>query len=179
MRCWRAAEPTSRSACPATPGLLALVLVLLLASGCGEHPQPLRVLGLERGNAPVPELLLRIVLPEVVRAGLERGVPLSFRLDIDGPDGRQTLRRNLRYLPLTRQYQVRGPADGYSRSYDSRAGALAALERWPVPAGLPTTGRLRLRLDHTRLPAPLVLPALFDRDWRLDSGSLPWPPGQG
>lgn len=169
MRCWPRPERAAA---------LALLAGLALA-GCGRgEPAAITVLALEGGAPDVPQLLLRISLPDAVRDGLERGVALSFRLDIEAAGGRHQAWRELRYLPLTRQYQVRGPTDGYRRGYDSRAGALAALERWPLPAGVESPTRLRLRLDTTRLPAPLVLPALFDPDWRLDSGATPWPSAQ-
>jgi hypothetical protein len=171
MACWPRPERAG------VPVRLALLAALVL-SGCSRGEPAITVVALDAATAELPQLLLRISLPDAVRDGLERGVALSFRLDVDDAAGRHQAWRELRYLPLTRQYQVRGPTDGYRRSYDSRAGALAALERWPLPAGVDAPTQLRLRLDNTRLPAPLVLPALFDPDWRLDSGTTPWPPGQ-
>lgn len=156
---------------PCWPRLDRLALVLaLLTAGCARAPG-LSVVAVDTRLLDAPELVLKVNLPARVRAGLERGVPLSFRLDVRQDNQHETRIRELRYLPLSQQYQLREAAIGYSRGYDSRAAALAALERWPLPH-LVGQGPLqvRVRLDHTRLPAPLVLPALFDRDWRLDSG---------
>ncbi len=83
-----------------------------------------------------------------------------------------TERRELRYSPLSGRYQIRVPAGSYSRSYDSRAAALSALERWPVTLSAGADRfQARVRLETARLPAPLVLPAMFDSRWRLDSGT--------
>lgn len=156
-----------------------ILLLAVALAGCAADERRLSVVAVEADGIDGPELQLRLSLPASLRQALERGVPLSFRLDVER-DGASIRRwRELRYLPLSRQYQVREPASGYSRGYDSRAGALAALERWPLP-GLVAGDRnrpviVRVRLDNTRLPAPLVLPALFDRDWRLDSGRVRWP----
>lgn len=174
MPCWSSAddrgiESRTRVRLAALPGLL---LMALLLGGCARGDNPVRVLGLlPDGQAP-EAVLLHVQLPERLREGLQRGVVLHWRLELETTQGRRSLHRELRYSPLSRQYQVREPASGYSRSYPSQAAALAALERWPVPTGLQLRAA-RLRLDTARLPAPLVLPALFDRDWRLDSGREP------
>ena len=149
-------------------------LVAIFLIGC-ENDQRLMIVGIDRHAFRAPELLMQLSLPQSLRRGLQRGVPLSFRLDLQ-QDGRTTVRwRELRYLPLSRQYQLREPAVNFSRSYDSRAAALAALERWALPMTA-ANGEItaRVRLDSTRLPAPLVLPAVFDHDWRLDSGTTRW-----
>lgn len=154
----------------------AILLLASLMIGCGSPDPRLTIVGLEHRPFRPPELVLRLDLPRPLRRGLLRGVPLSFRLDLQ-LDGRNVVHwRELRYLPLSRQYQLREPATQYSRSYDSRAAALAALERWTLPS-VASKGEItaRVRLDSTRLPAPLVLPAVFDSDWRLDSGTTRWP----
>ncbi len=148
-------------------------------AGChgGDGDGRIAITGVQVPPFESPELVLQLTLPPALVDGLQSGVALSFRMDLDlGGDTQPTQWRELRYLSLTRQYQLRGPASGYSRGYGSRAAALAALERWPLPvaaAGSEITARVRL--DTARLPAPLVLPALFDRDWQLDSGTTRWP----
>lgn len=156
-------------------------MLTLMLAGCVDPPSRLRITDLRGGADDRLEMSLRLELPASVTRGLARGVPLSFRCDIDGADGeRSSHRRELRFLPLSRQYQLREPATGYSRSYASRSAALAALEYWPLPVA--TTGdgpvRARVYLDRGRLPSPLALSALFDRDWHLDSGVVTWPAGQ-
>ncbi|MBX3726120.1 MAG: DUF4390 domain-containing protein [Xanthomonadales bacterium] len=173
MPCSNAAEPAAGRLRPT----LAVVLVACLAlPGCGAgEAGGIEQAALERGDGRA-ELLLSIRLAPALREGLERGVPLTFRVETLAAGERRESRRELRYLPLTRQYQLREPLLDYSRSFDSAAAALAALERWPLPAPTgPGALGVRVRLDRTRLPAPLVLPAVFDRRWRLDSGHRTWP----
>lgn len=154
----------------------ALLVVAACLTGCGGADDRLAIVGIEHLPFRAPELVMRIGLPRALRRGLQRGVALSFRLDLEQGGRTVTRWRELRYLPLSRQYQLREPAADYSRSYDSRASALAALERWPLhELGALGDVTARVRLDSTRLPAPLVLPAVFDRDWRLDSGTTRWP----
>jgi hypothetical protein len=168
MRCWSSADGFR--------ALVSTALALVLA-GCGAGEGTLAITGVRTPPFELPELDLQLDLPVAVRDGLERGVALSFRLDLQLGDARQpTQWRELRYLPLIRQYQLREPGSDYSRGYSSRAAALAALERWPLPAQAADSDlTARVRLDSTRLPAPLVLPAVFDSDWRLDSGTTRWP----
>lgn len=155
---------------------LAGLLGLAACNRAGSNEDGIVITGVQTPPFESPELALRLTLPEALIDGLQRGVALSFRLDLDIDGAAQPPQwRELRYLPLTRQYQLSGPASGYSRGYGSRAAALAALERWPLPVSVANDVVARVRLDSTRLPAPLVLPALFDGDWRLDSGTTRWP----
>jgi hypothetical protein len=153
----------------------AAMLLALVLAGCSGSDGRLRLLGIERPLFEAPELVLSLELPAQVREGLSRGVALVFRLELHHRRGRHVSWRELRFLPLTRQYQVREAGTGYSRGYGTRAAALAALERWRLPGDVEGDVTARVRLDRTRLPAPLVLAALFDADWRLDSGTTTWP----
>lgn len=170
MPCSNASEARRRA-----PRAALLAGCLALAGCAAGDPGTIVQSGLERG-AGGGELVLSVRLAPALREGLERGVPLNFLVEARAGGGHRESRRELRYLPLTRQYQLREPGLDYSRSFTSAAAALAALERWPLP-GLPAGGavEVRVRLDRTRLPAPLVLPAVFDRRWRLDSGTRTWP----
>lgn len=146
-----------------------VTLALFALTACaGGTPNALRIERLEADGW----LRITITLSAHLSRSLEAGVPLAFRLDYRDGDLAVTERRELRYSPLSGRYQIRVPASSYSRSYDSRAAALSALERWPVTLD---AGRDRFQarvwLDTSRLPAPLVLPALFDSRWRLDSGT--------
>jgi hypothetical protein len=153
-----------------------LLPISWLAACAPGNTGSLSIVGIETGPFRAPELVMHLVLPDVLREGLERGVPLNFRLDLESDGKRSTHWRELRYLPLLRQYQVREPAREYDRSFSSHAAALSALERWPLPGSQDALAlSARVRLDTTRLPAPLVLPAVFDRDWLLDTGVKQWP----
>lgn len=171
--------------------LAALLAAMALLAGCrtgdtgdtvaAADASHLAIIGVQHTPSGGPHLVLAIRLARPLRQALESGVPLTFRLDLDTASGRHSHWRELRFAPLSRRYQIHDPATGYRRSYDSRAAALTALERWPVASQAvagqdandneaPAPWQARVRLDTARLPAPLVLPALFDRDWQLDSG---------
>lgn len=184
MACWKSADRRGQ-------GLrCALLATLVLLAACSGDKRDgttaaasqLAITGLEQRGAGGHELVLAIRLGRPLRQALESGVPLTFRLDLDTAGGHHRQWRELRFAPLSRRYQIHDPATGYRRSYDSRAAALTALERWPLAAdgdvgtGAATPLRARVRLDTARLPAPLVLPALFSRNWHLDSGR--WHAGQ-
>jgi len=155
---------------------LLLVPCLLLLAACGGQGGSVRIVDLRPGAEGGAGLGLRLELPAQVLRGLARGVPLGLRCELETVGGdRLSLYRELRFLPLSRQYQLREPASGYSRTYASRSAALAALEYWPLPQAL-APRRLRVYLDRGRLPSPLALAAVFDRVWHLDSGEVTWPP---
>lgn len=90
----------------------------------------------------------------------------------------------LRYYPLSRQYQWRDLDRGETRSYSARALLIAALEdlRLPMP-GVSAPGAQRfvldIALDRNTLPGVLRLPALLRPAWRLSSGDYTWPAPAG
>ncbi len=89
----------------------------------------------------------------------------------------------LRYYPLSRQYQLRDLDRGQARSYTARALALAALDDLRLPlADWNAQGAQRFQvtiaLDRDRLPGALRLPALLRPAWRL-SGEYAWPAWAG
>ncbi len=78
-------------------------------------------------------------------------------------------RIELRYFPLTRQYQLRDLDGGRMQSFAVRAAALAALENldftldaWPAAA----RNRIAVEFDATALPGALRLPSLVQSGWR-------------
>jgi len=125
--------------------------------------------------------------------GLDHGIPLVFditlsaqapgRLGWEGNLAQQRWRRELRYFPLTRQYQLR-EADGAhgtpTRSYSVRALLIAALADLRLPLDPAVSAApaqryvLRIDLERDALPGALRLPALFDSDWRLSTGNYAW-----
>ena len=122
---------------------------------------------------------------------LDHGIPLTLELDLTrerrGVLGWQVQRRELhrlelRYFPLSRNYQLRDLDRATMRSFGVRAAALAALSRMELPlaeasmrAVVPERQRLRIRLDGTALPGALRLPALVDPAWRQDEVERTWP----
>jgi hypothetical protein len=90
----------------------------------------------------------------------------------------------LRFLPLAQQYQIVDLDNGGVRNFPRRAQLLAALDRvrlalpaeWAtLQAGTPV--ELRVGLEVDALPAPLRLPALLSRQWRIDPPVHRWTAG--
>ena len=120
---------------------------------------------------------------------LDHGIALDFTVTLQAQSDatlgwRRTLRTQrrhlqLRYYPLTRQYQLRDLDRGQTRSYAARALALAALEnlRLPLPDWqVPDARRyqLRITLNRNALPGALRLPALLHPAWHISSGDYVW-----
>ena len=84
---------------------------------------------------------------------------------------------DLRYYPLSRQYQLHNLNTGEVRSFAARAELLNALEQIHLPIS-PTPGlqqyRLSAELDTNTLPGALRLPALFDSNWHTQAKDYTW-----
>jgi len=135
---------------------------------------------------------------ETLLDGLDHGIPLVFditlsaqapgRLGWETKLAQQHWRRELRYFPLTRQYQLRDPdaARGVqTRSYAVRASIIAAITdlRLPLDPAMSSAATqryvLRVDLERDALPGALRLPALIDADWHLSTGNYAWQAGSG
>jgi hypothetical protein len=128
------------------------------------------------GTTPTLQLALSIELGTRATEALQAGLLLAFDVDWRLADGRQLRRTlSLRYSPLLRSYQL-AIGNAAPQSFGLRNGLLSAMENahldWPdeAPCDGNCGGRVRARLDPAALPAPLRLPALFERDWDFDSG---------
>ncbi|HEX6833104.1 MAG TPA: DUF4390 domain-containing protein, partial [Rudaea sp.] len=126
----------------------------------------------------------------VVLDALDHGIALQFKIDLAAqgaarlfwhPDlAQRETRIELRYFPLSRQYQWRDLDRGDTRNYSGRASLIAALEdlHLPVPDGFRGADvrryRIRIELEREALPGALRLPALLDPKWRM-SGDYAWP----
>jgi len=121
--------------------------------------------------------------------GLDHGIALTLDMKVSArdasplgwvnPRAASEHRRELRYFPLTRQYQWRDTARGSLRSYALRSAALSALERLelPLPADFPADAPqldLRIRLDTDALPGALHVPALVQTAWRQRPVDFVW-----
>ncbi len=93
-------------------------------------------------------------------------------------------RYQIRYLPLTRVYQVAVQPSGRKQSFVTRAAAISALGetgRLPlVPQAVldPAENyvlRLKVSLDIEALPLPLRPVAYLKPSWKLSSGWTEWP----
>ncbi len=122
---------------------------------------------------------------------LDHGIPLTLQLELTrerrGLLGwtevqRETHRLELRYFPLSRNYQLRDLDRATVRSFGVRAAAIAAFSRMELPlaaASIRAAGserqRLRIALDSAALPGALRLPALVDPAWRQAVVERTWP----
>lgn len=141
-----------------------------LSAGCTWRPSAAMLDALDHGIALT--LRLRLVAEAPARLGWHADIHASER------------RVELRYFPLTRQYQWRDLDQGTLRSFDVRASALAAIERLELPLpGWSDVGaeryRLAVDLDTDALPGALRLPALVREGWRQSRAELTWPARAG
>lgn len=167
---------------------MPLVVAGLLVAACGGDGAPPRAAivraALVADPAPVLDAQLDLVFSRTMLDALEQGVPLELELELTGRAGEASLseRRTLklRYLPLARRWQLRD-ANGVERHYARRTQLIAALDRVrvvlpPEWLALRDDGAFTLRLSFAtdRLPGPLRLPALLERDWRFPTATYAW-----
>jgi len=133
-------------------------------------------------------------LGEAVVEALQSGVTLTLLLEIEVERERTLLwdaeltrlsqRYELRYHALTRRYLVKNLSTGVQQAFPAQEAALSALgEVKDVPLldehlltpGANYNARLRARLDHSSLPAPLRLTALLSPAWQTSSEWYTWP----
>lgn len=127
----------------------------------------------------------------IMLEALDHGVVLGLRLRVSrqrpglvGWRDAASVERHveLRYFPLTRQYQLRDQEQGSVRAFGVRAAALAALGRYELPlasnAIVARDGerqRLVVEFDASTLPGALRLPAFVQRLWQHPRAERTWP----
>ena len=168
--------------------IINILCCIVLAACAGQAP-PLIVRAASVDNG-VLNARLQWHPDASVLATLDHGIALDFIVTLRAQGAAvlgwhstlATERRHLelRYYPLSRQYQWRDLDRGETRSYAARALLIAALEdlRLPVPdLRTPRVQRfvLDIALDRNALPGALRLPALLRPAWRLSSGDYAWP----
>jgi hypothetical protein len=127
-------------------------------------------------------------LSEQAREALEHGITLTISLEMELRSDnnmivvqRDTRLYRLRYLPLNESYQLLDDGVGEQQTFSRLRHLLAALAELNVrvPTGpLPPGGyelRTRVRLDESRLPAPMRLPTWYSAQWQHDSEWSVWP----
>lgn len=174
-------------------GYAGALSVALLLIGC---QQPRGTFGFEVGAVQLhpgrqairvnydPQLQLSREASEA----LAHGVPLTITLDLELRDaGNLTLLAaqeehfTVRYLPLSRHYQLSGPEADEVHTFPRLRHALAEIGDTPLEfrTGALAPGtyefRIRIRLNNGRMPAPMRLPALLSAQWRHDSEWSTWP----
>jgi hypothetical protein len=163
---------------------LASLLLCLPLLGClGETPdraqltQARVVRGAEGLEIEVTQNLK--FSPTMLRA-LSRGIALRLVYAIDGCDGAGASNQiiQLRYFPLSREYELRLQGRAEGRRFARRSALLAALDRIHLPLGVlpePCSGGVFMALDLTSLPTPLRFPALLrPAEWRMVSPRIEW-----
>jgi hypothetical protein len=159
------------------------VLWPLLAGCLGSTPDRATITDVRLLDAPggrVLEVTQRLQLSRTMHDALASGIPLRLVYRIDACDGsRQGVRIDLRYVALTRSYEMRRSGETAVRRFDRRSAMLAALDRVRLPLAGPVdadcSGRLGVALDLTSLPTPLRFPALLDPgQWRLVAPTVTW-----
>ena len=132
----------------------------------------------------------RLQLSSEARNALVHGVPLTIEVEVILRDtsnqnrvGSNTAFYEIRYLPLSEFYQVSGlqDEDDEVRTFPRLRHALAELatlelsfDTGALPAGQYEL-LARSRLDKSRMPPPMRLPALFSDQWEHDSAWTSWP----
>ena len=182
-----------------TTRTLLIAAYLAAACGCTRQAPPgafaIRSAAVERGSVSAQ---LDWRPSALMLDALDHGIALDFEVVLEangaarfwpGPLARVAWHRELRYFPLTRQYQLRDPDqdaahDTESRNYPARALLIAAMSDlrlglpadWPagVNPGAVQSYTLRIDLQRDNLPGALRLPALIDADWRLSTGNYTW-----
>jgi hypothetical protein len=183
----------------ARPVTVAILVAGLLSACAEKSPSPFAV-----RSASIDHDTLSAQLDwhpsALMLDALDHGIALDFEVKVEaqGPSqlgwradlGNAHWRRELRYFPLTRQYQMRDPEqdaahDEDTRNYPARALLVAAISdlrlnlpaNWLAATKVSTVDRYTLRIDLQRdnLPGALRLPALIDADWRLSTGKYVWP----
>ncbi len=174
--------------------ILLLACLALAAGACARVPQGVFAVTSAAFEHGTLNAQLDWRPSAVLLEALDHGIPLDFeiRLDALAPAwwggqhrvDRTRWHRELRYFPLTRQYQLRDPDPASrveARHFSSRALLVAAIcdlhldlaGTWPRAAAQRYS--LRVDLQRERLPGALRLPALLDADWGLSTGNYAWP----
>lgn len=168
--------------------VLAALAPLMLAGCLGSTPERATITAVERIDGATGaelELTQQLKLSRTMLNALASGIALRLVYQIDacaaGPQGSVI---ELRYVALTRSYEMRRNEEPEVRRFARRAALLAALDRVRLPlAGEPgpdCRGSVQVALDLTTLPTPLRFPAfLKPGEWRLVSPSAAWPAARG
>jgi hypothetical protein len=166
------------------------IFFCLVLAACARTPPPALVVRSAAVTGGVLNAHLQWLPDASVLAALDNGIALDFTATLRAQGapvlgwhptlGAWQRHLELRYYPLSRQYQWRDLDRGETRSYAARALLIAALEdlRLPMP-DFSAAGAQRfvldIALDRNALPGALRLPALLRPAWQLSSGAYAWP----
>jgi hypothetical protein len=172
----------------------AALLAALALAACARQGAPELVLSGARVEARGTGAVLLVECDwrpsAAMLEALDHGVVLGLRLTLSrqhrglvGWRDAASVERHLelRWFPLTRQYQLRDLEQGSVRSFGVRASALAALGHYELPlssrevmAAAAERQRLVVDFDAGTLPGALRLPALVQGQWRQQAAERTW-----
>jgi len=170
-----------------------LSITVFFLAGCGQ--QDTVDYGFSINNVSVSRayrsldvhLQQNLQLSQQAREALDHGVTLTISLEMElrNDNNMIVVRRDARhfqlsYLPLSERYQLlKNP--GELQTFLRLRHLLATIDNFnvqlstgPLPPGNYEL-RTRIRLDESRLPAPMQLPAWFSSQWQHDSEWSVWP----
>ncbi|QKE41299.1 MAG: DUF4390 domain-containing protein [Ferrovum myxofaciens] len=166
------------------------LLWVFLAHAEGIDIQNAEVQWIDSANVSLTTNFM-INLTSALKEAVERGIPLTFSLDLSLIQprwywfNRQVLtwhqERRLSYNPLTRGYRY--SIGGLYLNFSSLDEALQALEtvkavpvhsQMPLGKGEQYQAQLHIELDTSHLPKPFQLDALYSGDWTLTSPNREW-----
>ena len=170
-----------------------LSIVMFCLAGCGQ--EDIADYGFSIKNVSVSNayqslnvrLQQTLELSEQATEAMLHGVTLvvSLQLELRNDNKmivaqREVRRYQLHYLPLSERYQLTEEESGESQTFSRLRHLLAAiadlninLSTGPLPSGSYEL-RTRIRLDESRLPAPMQLPVWFSAQWQHDSEWSVW-----
>jgi hypothetical protein len=166
------------------------IFFCVILTACASVPQPALAVRSASVGGGVLNARLQWQPDASVLAALDNGIALDFTVTLRTQAaavlgwhrtlGAWQRHLELRYYPLSRQYQWRDLDRGETRSYAARALLIAALEDLRLPmSDVNAAGAQRfvidIALDRNALPGALRLPALLRPAWQLSSGDYAWP----
>ena len=176
-----------------TPLFTRLLSLTLLLAGCtqaaGEYGFQVKDVQVRPGNQNVlAQYDQDLSLSREAVTALQNGVSLTILLELElrdssnlmllASEGRTMV---IRYLPLNELYQLEGPEPDQIQSFprlrhvmNSLSGFTVQFKTGPLAPGQ-YEFRSRIKLENSRLPAPMHLPALLSAQWKHDSEWSTWP----
>ncbi len=179
---------------PAKHWRTGLFLVgLLLISGCDQEVRPQRFeiqnVDLKWTNGRLlAGINQKLELSSEAREALQHGVPLTFKIELilRNTANQTRIRENaetyeIRYLPLSRHYQLTLPGGEDFKTFPRLRHLLAELadQRFTLRVGVLPSGDYELMtrssIDRRKIPVSMRLPTLFRTEWVHDSHWSSWP----
>lgn len=173
-------------------------IILSFVVGCADDDRRAAGLGLAgpefvwEENELVARTGLDVSLSTAAMEALENGVALTLTVQtrvqredrlFDRRVNVRNHRLEIRYLPLSRHYQLANEKRQTQQSFPRLWMLLAALKE-PIPFKTQLTRadfadgewqvRMRAFFDISRLPPPMRLPAWFSNEWRSGTGWHDW-----